>query len=786
MISAKTLTSMEYDKILTDLSKYATLNKTKENIKSLLPAFDLSSAEFLLKKTAEAYKLLYTHSVSNIYYFDDVSEQLERVDKNGVLNNAELLMIAGNLKSARICKTSFESVSDVDIVFLRELANLLLPNQSLEDEITKIIISEDEISDHASSKLFSIRKEIRNINSKIRTQLNSFIRGETAKYLQDNVVTMRQDRYVIPVKSEYRSFVKGFIHDGSASGATVFIEPIEIIELNNQLKSALIDEENEIRKILADLSNKVAIFADGIRFNAQNLQEIDLCFAKATYAFVNKHTLPILNDKGIIDIKKGKHPLIDKNKVVPVDIKLGENYNFILITGPNTGGKTVTLKLVGLCSIMASTGLYVPCADETKLSVFNGIFSDIGDEQSIEQNLSTFSSHIKNIIEIVNNIDDKSLVLLDEIGAGTDPDEGSALAIAIIEKLLNANCFGIITTHYSKLKDFALNNAKIKNASMAFDVENLKPLYKLNIGIPGASNAIDIAKTLGLESNIIDVAYKNLSEEKISFDKIMKKAEESARRADILSLELEEIKRQKEQEIQEIQSERDKIKKERERIYLNSKQEVKRIVADKLAEAEEIIDELKAILKRANLESSEVFKASKLKNRLENSKYLEQEVDLPIKLVKPDKSKLSVGLKVFVKSYNAYATIKTLKREKNEAEVLIGDIKVVVKISDLYNPEQKKQEKNNVKVSKTISKVNAVSEINVLGLDAFNALEEVKTFISSSVMNGLEEIKIIHGVGEGILLKTIREYLKKDKRVKEFRRGRYGEGENGVTIVTLK
>ena len=612
MISAKTLSAMEYDKILKDLSTFASLNKTKENILSLLPAFDLSTAEFLLKKTAEAYKLLYTHSISNVYYFDDVTEQLDRAEKGGVLTNLELLMVANNLKSARICKNSFDSISDEEIVVLRELASLLLPNNSLEEEITEKIISEDEISDHASPKLYAIRKEIRNLNAKIRNQLSSYIRGETAKYLQDGVITMRRDRYVIPVKSEYRSFVKGFIHDGSASGATVFIEPIEIIELNNQLKSALIDEQNEIHKILADLSNKVSLFADGIRYNAENLQEIDFCYAKATYAFKNKHNKPILNDKGIIDIKRGKHPLIDKNKVVPINVKLGKDYNFILITGPNTGGKTVTLKLVGLCSIMAAAGLFVPCDDDTKLSIFNGIFSDIGDEQSIEQSLSTFSSHITNIINIVNNIDDKSLVLLDEIGAGTDPEEGSALAMAIIEKLLSVNCFGIITTHYSKLKEFAIESKKIENASMAFDVENLKPLYKLNIGIPGASNAKDIASTLGLENSIISRAYENLSEEKVSFDKVMKKAEESAKIADNLSKELELLKQQKLDELQEIELEKEKIKKEREKIYLNSKQEVKRIVADKLSEAEEIIEELKSILKRANLESSEVFKASKL------------------------------------------------------------------------------------------------------------------------------------------------------------------------------
>ena len=787
MISQKTLKAIEYDKIMSQVASFAVLNQTKEQLCSFVPLTTLSEVDFLLRQTEEAYKYLYVYSTGGIYYFDDVTEQLKRVDIGGVLNNSELLKIAANLKSARLIKNAVDAVTDQSLSLISDITARLYINPEFEKEITDKIISEDEISDNASQKLYSIRKNIKSINARIRVELNSYMRGGLNKYLQDSVVTMRQDRYVIPVKSEYRSFVKGFIHDQSSSGATVFIEPEHVMELNNDLKRAIFDEAEEIHRILAELSSKVSYMSDAIRFNAENLVELDNCFARAEYSFKNKCTKPILNDKGIVEIKKGRHPLIDKNSVVPVSLSLGKDYNFLLITGPNTGGKTVTLKLTGLLSAMAMSGVYIPADDDSVISVFSNIYCDIGDEQSIEQNLSTFSSHIKNIINIINFVDEKSLVLIDEIGAGTDPEEGSALALAIIKKLLYSNCFGIITTHYSKLKEFAVENKKIENASMEFDAKTLKPMYKLNIGIPGSSNAIDIAKTLGLEKGIIDEALLNLTDEKISFENVLKKAEESRREAVRLSNELELLKNAKEQELQNIIVEKEKIIKEREKIYSTAKQETKRIVADKLAEAEEIIDELKKILKRAGLESREVFRASELKNRLKNSKYLNVENDnRPIEMIKVKDADLKYGSKVYVKTLSAYATLVSVKKNKGEAEVLLGNIKTVVKINDLYNSEQEKPNKEPVKIFKNMSNALPKTELNVVGKTSLEALEEVENFIDQGVVNNLEEIKIIHGVGEGILLKEIRNYLKTDKNVLEFRRGKYGEGENGVTIIKLK
>lgn len=787
MVSPKTLKSIEFDKILESVASYAVLERTKSLIKNFSPLTCFEQVDILLKKTEEAYKLLFDFSAGGVYYFDDVSSELDRADKGGALNTLELLRVAGNLKSARLLKTSIDKVTDDSIVYLKEIASLIYVDQTLEEEITSKIISEDTISDNASKELYHIRKEIRNLNAKIRERLNSYVHGGLNKYLQDAVVTIRNDRYVIPVKSEYRSFVKGFIHDQSASGSTVFIEPEQVMELNNDLKRAILSEQNEIIRILSELSEKVACFSDYIRSNAINLCEIDECYAKAQYSFYNKCSKPILNKNGFVKITAGRHPLISKEKVVPVSVEIGKEFNFLLVSGPNTGGKTVTLKLVGLLCLMAMCGLYIPAADLSEVSVFNNVFCDIGDEQSIEQNLSTFSSHIKNIINIINNVDENSLVLIDEIGAGTDPDEGSALAMALIEKLLSLNCFGIITTHYSKLKEFAMISDKIQNASMEFDSQSLKPLYKLNIGMPGSSNAIEIAKTLGLPDDVLQNATANLSEKKIDFENVLRRAEDSRRESDRLNLQLGILASKKQEELDTISLEKEKISKERERIYFNAKQETKRIVSDKLSEAEEIVDELKKILKQSNISQKDIFRASELKNRLKNSKYLSKEDELmPLELIMADIKQVKKGCKAFVKSLNAYCVIGEVHEKKKEVEIFIGSIKTIVKISDLFNLEKVEKLKENIKVSKLPFNPSVAREVNVIGKDSIEALDEVKQLIDNAIVNNIPEIKVIHGVGEGILLKEIRSYLKTDKYVKEFRRGNYGEGENGVTIIKLK
>lgn len=788
MVSAKTLQSIEYDKILSILSSYAVLDKTKKEILDFVPVNDFSDAVFLLEKTNEAHKLLFQYNLPGIYFFDDIFEELKRVDAGGVLNCAELLRVLSNLKSARITKNSFNTYDDCSITILPELAKGIYINEAFEKEISEKIISEDEISDNASPKLYLIRKSIRNINAKIREQLNSYMRGNLSKYLQNSVVTMRQDRFVIPVKSEYRSFVRGFIHDQSSSGATVFIEPEIVMELNNELKRALFDEAEEIAKILAELSARVSTMSTALTYNAEILSEIDFCYSRARYAYDIKGSMPELNSTGKINIINGRHPLINPNKVVPVNVDFGGN-NFLLISGPNTGGKTITLKLVGLFSLMAMSGMFIPAYPGSEVSFFDSIYCDIGDGQSIEQSLSTFSSHITNIVEIVNNVNQKSLVLIDEIGAGTDPEEGAPLALSIIKDLLNKNCFGIITTHYAKLKEFAVDNAKIENACMEFDLKTLSPLYRLNVGIPGSSNAIAIAKNLGLNIDIVNDAISMIDENALSFENVLRKAEESRRDCERVQQEVELIKKTQQEELEKIQAEKEKIIKEREKIYTTAKQETKRIVADKLSEAEEIIDELKSILKKAGLESKEVFRASELKNRIKNSKYLTiEDEDMPIVMKQSSENELKIGNKIYVKSLGAYAKILALKPSKKEIEVLLGDIKTVIKYSDAFNSEEPKREKEKIKIYKNTNNNEKVPqlEINVIGKTELEALNEVENFVDSAIVNGINEIKIIHGVGKGILLKAIRAYLKSNKNIFEYRRGKYGEGENGVTIAILK
>ena len=789
MIAEKMLRSLEFDKVLSILSNYAVLSRTKADIYRLSPVSDVDEVKVSLVKTKEAYSFFYEHGVSGVFYFADVSDELTRADAGGTLNNVELLRIADNLKSARLLKSGFSSVNDEKIVLLRELSEKLYVNYEFEKEITTKILSEDEISDNASPKLFSIRKSIRDINARIREKLNSYMRTGLNGYLQDAVVTMRGDRYVIPVKSEFRSKVKGFIHDQSSSGSTVFIEPEQVMELNNDLKKAIFDEKEEIYRILKELSGKVTFMSGAIRQNAEILSEIDGYFARAEYAFDTKSVMPDINKDGKIILSKARHPLIAKDKVVPIDVSVGDGYKFLLVTGPNTGGKTVTLKLIGLFSVMAMCGLFLPCADGSEISVFDGVFCDVGDEQSIEQDLSTFSSHIGNIVNILSSLQGINLVLLDELGAGTDPEEGSALALAVIDKLLAENCYGIITTHYSKLKEYAMEKNEIENASMEFDAATLKPLYKINVGIPGSSNAIEIAKTLGLSKEIVNSAIGYLSKKQLGFEKVLKKAEESRRESELLSEKLIALNAEKERELKEIAEEKSKIIKERERIYFNAKQETKRIVADKLAEAEEMIAELKSILRAADLESKEVFRASEIKNRLENSRYFASENEnAPVELIKTADNEITAGKKVFVKSLGAYAKVLSVKQGKKEVEILIGDIKTKVRFSDIYNGESENREKENdaIKVVNKTKNYIPKAELNVVGKTSLEAIADLENFIDQAVVNGLEEIRVIHGVGGGVLLKSVREYLKKDKNVKEFRRGIYGEGENGVTVIKLK
>ncbi len=786
MISEKTLKSLEFDKILKIVSGYAVLDSSKAAIENLKPTSDKREVTYLLKSTEEAFKLLYKYSLERVPYCVSVINAVSRAEKGATLNMRELLDIAALLSASRTVKASIESVSDESVENIKTLASGLFEYRILEKEITSKIVSEDTMADSASERLASIRKRIRDLNVKIRDKLNSYIRGSN-KFMQDNVVTMRMNRYVIPVKAEYKGMVKGFVHDQSATGSTVFIEPEQVIEYNNDLKTAYIEESEEVYRILRELSGKVAGISNAIKYNEEILSDIDVFYAKATYAFETKATRPIVNFSGIISIKKARHPLINPEKVIPVTVTLGKEYKYLLVTGPNTGGKTVTLKLTGLMCLFAMCGLYIPCEEESEVSVFENIFCDVGDEQSIEQSLSTFSSHMVNIIDFCNNLTSLSLVLLDELGAGTDPEEGSALALAVIEKLLKSGSCGIVTTHYSRLKEYAMTEPLIENASMDFDIKTLRPVYKLNIGIPGNSNAIEISKRLGLPEDLVKRATELLSKDKVSLDNVLKKAEESRQEAEKLSEELKVLKEEKEKELEGVKKELSSVKAEKEKITASARQEVKKIVSERLIEAEAIVSELNDIYKTCELENGELIRARTLKNKLADSKYLNEDIPLSkYELAPVDVKKLSVGDEVYVKSFNNTGTINGIKEKKGEIEVLFGNIKSTVKLSDCFNAKKQAIQSEKPKVSRSVERSSPKAEINIIGKTVSEGVEEVEKFIDQAVVSNILEIRIIHGMGTGKLKKGVWDYLKTNKNVSEYRLGRYGEGESGVTVVTLK
>ena len=788
MIDNKTLKSLEYDKVLTLISSYAVLKRTKTAILETKPLLDLNEILLELDKTEEAYKLLFDYGVSSVEFFDDITDELSRAKKGSTLNLAELLRVARLLKSSRIVRNGILAITDEKITKIPEICERLYCDQYLEKEITSKILSDEKVSDNASEKLSSLRKKIKKLNEQIRERLNWYIRsGE--KYLQENIVTIRNDRYVVPVKSEHRSQVKGFVHDQSATGSTVFIEPVEILEFNNQLRIAQTEEALEIQAILQDLSHKVSLIADSLEYNLENICEIDTLEAKATYAYKTRAKKPFMTNGKNLEIINGRHPLIDAKEVVPLTVKLGNGYNYLLITGPNTGGKTVTLKLTGLFSVMAQSGMFLPATEGTTLPVYQKIFCDIGDEQSIEQSLSTFSSHVKNLVKITENADSDSLCLIDEIGAGTDPDEGSALAQAVIEHLLDLSSYGIITTHYSKLKEFAFIEKRIKNASMDFNPETFQPLYKLNIGTPGSSNAIEIAKRLGVSHKITKKANSNLSSEKVSFENVLKEAE-SARQQSLLELEKNRLITEKiESEYKEVAKRNEELKKEKERLLTSAKSESRRIISEKAEEAEELIEEIKEILKKDEITSGDLIRARTLKNKLEDKKYsLEPEEETPENITPVIPEKLFIGKSVYVKSLSSIGDVVSINLKRKQVVVLVGGIKFTVKPDVLFDykmKEQRKENKPTVKIKREISS-DFKTEINVLGLDRNEAIIEVENFIDQAVVHNAVNITIVHGVGMKVLSTAIHAYLKKNKFVKEFRFGRYGEGENGVTVVTLK
>lgn len=788
----RTIEKLELNKILKAAASFAVLPETKERLAGTFPETELKEARYFLDLTSEADLLLFRYGTGRIEAYEGVADSPERAAKGASLSCGELLAVAALLRSARVAYNGVRGVADENIVHMREIADRLYFDEALERDIGDKILSEEEISDFASSELYNIRTSIRRLNERIRNKLSEYLGGAGAKYLQEGIVTMRDNRYVLPVRAEYKSQVRGFVHDRSASGATFFIEPEEVLEMNNELRELAAAEKEEIERILAALSRRVGAMAAQLREDTERLSEMDAAYAKAEYSYKNKCVRPAINDRGVIAIEKGRHPLLDAKTAVPVSVSLGRDHRFLLVSGPNTGGKTVTLKMCGLFCLMACCGLFIPAAAGSEVAVFEKVFCDIGDAQSIEENLSTFSSHIKNVISITEGADEKSLVLIDELGGGTDPDEGQAIAKAVLSYLLKKGCRGIVTTHYTSLKEFAYAQDGIENASMEFDMTTLQPLYKISLGILGSSNAIAISRRLGLSEEILQGAVANLSEGAQKFENIIRTAEQSRIEADEAKKQAEAIRTEWEKKLAEVNAEREKLRREREKLYLSAKVESRRIVNERAEEAGELLEEIERIAQKSEVSEADLIRARTLKNKIADRAYgLEFEKDEPERRVPADINALKAGDRVFVGAMESEGEVISVNIRKKEAEVLVGSLRLNVKAGDLFRSVGKKKAekpKNRVQVVRNISSnTGAVqTEINLLGMTVSEAIEEADAFIDRAVLSGLEEVKLVHGIGTGKLREGLREHLRKHKNVAEFRSGKYGEGEAGVTIVKLK
>lgn len=799
-MNQRAIEKTELNKILSLAADYAVLEGGKRFLKEITPSAEPKETVRRLRVTEECITLLFTHGISKIEAFPTFFDELGRAKKGSTLTCGELLKAENLLRSARIAHTSVCGVTDDTVSEVRILVDRLYYDAHLEEDIRTKILSDTEVSDYASDKLYTVRREIRLLNERIRTRLSEYLVGNEGKYLQDGIITMRDNRYVLPVRAEYKRNIKGFVHDRSASGATFFIEPEEVLEMNNELRSLQMDEKEEVERILGELSRRVGFMSDELSVDIEVLEEIDSYYARAEYAYKLSCVKPEINGDGIIAIDQGRHPLIDRKRVVPVSLSLGKAYRFLLISGPNTGGKTVTLKMVGLFCLMAMCGLFIP-AKRATLSTFEEIYCDVGDAQSIEESLSTFSSHITNIIHIVNSVNKNSLVLIDELGGGTDPDEGQALAKAIVSHLLQSGCAGVVTTHYTSLKEFAFAAKGIENACMEFDTNTLQPLYVMHIGLPGSSNALAISRRLGLKESILNDALANLSEDAQKFENIVRSAEESRIKAEEALHESNRMKAEWQEKLALLETEREKLKKEKEKLFVSAKAESRRIINERASEAEEILHEIEEIFAQERLSESDLIKARTLKNRIADKAYeseRDEEILPQYAPVKPES--LKVGAKVFVKTLGQEGEVQNIRQNKGEAEVLCGNLRMRCKISDLSlviretkaqtatkKSWQAKQKNERVQVKKSLTPKPAPTlEINVIGLTVHEALPEVEAFIDSAVIANLEEVRIVHGVGTGKLRAGIHEYLRTQRNVAEYRLGKYGEGETGVTIVKIR
>ena len=790
-MNQKSLRVLEFDKIIEMLRKKVSSKLGLRYVDNLTPSNDVDEVKYRLQETSETQSILTKRGYVELGGIYDIEDKVKRASLGSSLDALSLLNIADTLRVSRNLKNSLASSEEFNYPIIQGMTNGLYTHKDIEDSIFNAIISEVEISDNASSTLREIRRRIVQKNQSIRSKLNSIISSSTyQKYLQDNIISLRGDRFVIPVKAEYRSNVSGIVHDQSSSGATLFIEPMSIVDMNNELRQLKLTEQEEIERILLELSNKVGEISEDLISNQEILGQIDFAFAKGKLSMSMKAVEPFLNEDKYINVKNGKHPLLDSKTVVPNTVYLGREFDTLVITGPNTGGKTVTIKTVGLFSLMTQSGLHIPADYGSSMCVYDNIFADIGDEQSIEQSLSTFSSHMTNIVEILDSLTENSLVIFDELGAGTDPIEGAALAVAILEEVKSIGSSCIATTHYTEIKNYALTNEGIENAAVDFDIETLSPTYKLLIGVPGKSNAFSISKQLGLSEYVINKAKEFIDSDNIALEDVLQNVEKNRIQTEKDKEEAERLKEEIEKLKYEYDEKLEKITLQKEKIIEKAKQEALQITKDAKEEVNNIIKQLRELEKQESSRQKNLQIEALRKELSSSMGKLQPTVESMIipKVSKKEIKELKVGQEVKVITLNQQGSVVSVDNNRKEAIVQIGTMKMTLPFKSLEIA--KKDPKTTVtKSTRNIitSKSGKVKrEVDLRGLTLEEAIMELEKYLDDAYLSGHENVTIIHGIGTGVLKKGLQDVLKKNKHIKSKRQGEYGEGGAGVTIVTFK
>lgn len=791
-MNQKALHTLEYDKIIEKLAEYAASPLAKEMCRNLVPSSDFDEVVQSQSETSDAVTRIRQKGSVSFGGIRDIRDSLKRLDIGSSLSITELLAISSLLTaSARIKAYGRHEDSEFPDDSLEEMFRSLEPLTPVNNEIKRCILSEDEVSDDASPGLRHVRRSMKSIQDKIHSQMNAIL-NSSRSYLQEAVITMRDGRYCLPVKAEHKSQVAGMVHDQSSTGSTLFIEPMAIIRLNNDLRTLEIQEQKEIEAVLADLSNQLAPYLEELKINQDILVKLDFIFAKASLSRHFNCSAPVFNRQRRIRIKDGRHPLLDPQKVVPINIHLGQDFDLLIVTGPNTGGKTVSLKTVGLFTLMGQAGLHIPAFDGSELAVFEDVFADIGDEQSIEQSLSTFSSHMTNIVKILEQADSNSLCLFDELGAGTDPTEGAALAISILSFLHNMKCRTMATTHYSELKVFALTTPGVENACCEFNVETLRPTYRLLIGIPGKSNAFAISRKLGLPDYIIEDAKNHLEEQDETFEDLLAHLEKNRVTIERERAEIETYKAEIEDLRQKLKAKTERLDERKETLLQNAREEAQKILREAKETADQTIRNINKLGDSAGLTKQLEAERTRLREQLqgvEKSMSLGAKDKKPKKAVSPKSLKIGDGVKVLTMNLNG--TVSTLPNAKGDLYVQMGILRSLVNIKDIEllnepvvtGPAISKTGSGKIKMSKssTIS-----PEINLIGMTVDEALPVLDKYLDDAYLSHLNTVRVVHGRGTGALKAGVHKHLKKLKYVKEFRLGEFGEGDTGVTIVTFK